>query len=399
MSSSPAPTISRGRQFRLPGLRWGPVLRGIGRVVLGVVIALAIFVALGAVTRMQRASLPAVTGASPVGRTELALTDASRVDPFATDGRNRELAVWIWYPAMPGDQSATAPYFPAAWSQLPSSVPLGQDLSLISTNAHANAALAGRPPVVVLQPGLGQPVGNYSALAEDLASHGYAVIGINETGSADTVFPDGHVVGATPHGGVAEMNIDAWYASAGRVTDVWAADAAFVIHSLEAAPPPIGPLDFTRVAYLGHSLGGASAYQACSGEARCAAAVDLDGTLWTDVRHNGLAAPHLLLQEVPSDTCDTFCSRATADFDTVMSNGSGHRFSIAGAIHQDFGDAGLMPAIADHVGLGSIDPQRLTVIVRDTVRAFLDAYMRAGSPADFVATVSKYPELSVVASR
>ncbi len=362
---------------------------------LGVVVALAIVLALGAVTRSQRGSLPAVTGGSPVGRTELALMDTARVDPFATDGRKRELAVWIWYPAVPGSVSATAPYFPPAWSQLPPSVPLGQDVSLISTNAHPNAPLAGRPPVVVLQPGLGLPVGAYSAIAEDLASHGYAVVGINETGSSGTVFPDGRVVPATVEGNVVAPNVDAWYADAERVTSTWAADAQFVVRSLETTPPAIGALDFSRVAYVGHSVGGASAFEACSQDSRCAAAVNLDGTLWTTVRHTGLDAPHLLVQKAGTDACDEFCRRATTDFDTVMADG-GRQVSIAGSVHADFQDDGLLPAIANRFGLGSIDGRRMTGIVRDTVRTFLDVHLRGSASSDLTAALSRYPEVSVI---
>jgi len=215
-------------------------LRIIGWGLLAVIVLVLLLLAYAAVMRTQPVTLPAPTGQSLVGRTEIAMTDTSRVDPFATDGRKRELAVWIWYPAVAGSSEATAPYLPDAWAPLAADVPLSQDLTAVSTNAHDDAALDGRPPVVVLQPGLGMPVASYTTLAEDLASHGYAVIGINETGSAPAVFPDGHVVPAMPLGNVSEPNIDDWYVSAARVTNVWGDDAQFVVKQLEANPPQIG---------------------------------------------------------------------------------------------------------------------------------------------------------------
>src|SRR5688572_9219737 len=122
--------------------------------------------------------LPAVTGPSPVGRTEMALTDASRTDPFTEDDRARELAVWIWYPAVAGSTRATAPYLPPIWADLANAAGVvSTDLHAVRANAIQDAPLDGRPPVVVLMPGLGQPVAAYTALAEDLASHGYAVVG------------------------------------------------------------------------------------------------------------------------------------------------------------------------------------------------------------------------------
>jgi pimeloyl-ACP methyl ester carboxylesterase len=46
----------------------------------------------------------------------------------------------------------------------------------------------------------------------------------------------------------------------------------------------IGALDFDQVAYVGHSVGGAASFEACRQDSQCATAVNLDGTLWTDVR-------------------------------------------------------------------------------------------------------------------
>ncbi len=384
---------------RLAGIRawrpsWRGLLRGLGRVLLGIVIAVGIFVAFASVMRLQHVSLPAVTGGSAVGRTEIALNDTGRTDPFATDGRSRDLAVWIWYPSVAGSSQAAAPYLPSAWAPLVADVPLSQDLTAVSTHSLADASLDGRPPVVVLLPGLGQPVASYSTLAEDLASHGYAVVGINETESAAVVFPDGHTVPATALGGVSGMDVDAWYASAERVTNVWVADAQFVVKALAATPPAIGGLDFSRVAYAGHSLGGAAAFEACSHDARCAGAVDLDGTLWTDVRHTGLSAPRLLLQHAPTDTCDEFCKRAAADFATVMGTADAEQLSVAGTKHPNFSDAGLMWGIANGITLGSIDAHRMTLITRDTVRSFLDVHLLGASAADFTATVARYPELT-----
>jgi dienelactone hydrolase len=370
------------------------VLRGLGRLLLGTAIAVAIFVAFGSVMRLRTVALPAVTGQSVVGRTAIAVNDTGRVDPFATDGRSRELAAWIWYPAVPGSSGSKAPYLPAAWAPLVADVPLSQDLTAVSTNSLTDASLEGRPPVVVLLPGLGQPVASYSTLAEDLASHGYAVVGINPTESAPVVFPDGHVVPASTLGGVMEMNVDAWYASAERVTNVWVADAQFVVKELAATAPAIGALDFDRVAYVGHSLGGAAAFEACHQDGSCAGAVDLDGTLWTDVRRAGLSAPRLLLQGAPTDSCDEFCSHAKADFATVMAGTDAARLSVAGSTHQNFSDMGLMWGIANGIALGSIDANRMTLLTKDTVRSFLDVHVRGAPAADFTSTVASYPELT-----
>jgi dienelactone hydrolase len=386
------PRWSRG--LRTPAWSWRGVLRVIGRLFIGLILGVLLFVGFSAVMRAQSVTLPAVTGTAEVGRTEVALIDTARPDPFAIGAATRELAVWIWYPAVEGSSGVAAPYLPSAWAPLVNNLgPLSQDLNAVRTNSIANAPLDGRPSVVVLMPGLGQPVASYSALAEDLASHGYAVVGINPTESADVVFPDGHLVSATALGGIAEMTVDDWYRSAERVTNVWAADAAFVVTTLAASPPTIGALDFDHVAYVGHSVGGAASFEACRQDSHCAAAVNLDGTLWTDVRHTGLEAPSLLLQHPSGGVCDEFCERAEADFANVEAAGGTERFVVEGSQHQSFGDLGLMWGPATAQLLGPIDADRMNVITRDVVRSFLDVHVRDAPASTFTAAVAAYSEL------
>lgn len=132
------------------------VTRGASRFVVGLAVGVIGITASSAVTLAQELTLPPVTGPAMVGRIELALTDAGRPDPFVTDGRARELAVWIWYPAVEGSSGAAAPYLPSTWADLVNSAAiLSQDRNAVVTNAIAGAPLDGEPPAVVLMPGLG----------------------------------------------------------------------------------------------------------------------------------------------------------------------------------------------------------------------------------------------------
>jgi dienelactone hydrolase len=335
-----------------------------------------------------------VTGSFSVGRTEIALTDSARIDPLAADGRLRELSIWIWYPTIAGSANATAPYVPSAWVPVMNGGVLSQDMNAVRANSIADAPLEGQPPAVVMMPGLGPPVANYTALAEDLASRGYAVVGINPTGSNDVAFPDGRVVTANELGVVNEPDLPAWYAKAERVTSVWVADMAFVVRTLSDSPPRIGALDFRRVAFLGHSLGGAASFEACRQEPRCGAAVDLDGTLWTGVRHTGLQAPSLLLQAAQADPCVSFCQAAATDFATFDLIGPSERYVVAGSNHLDFTDLGFMWApLADLLAPHGVSAERMTVITRDLIGAFLDEHVRDAPAGTFSAATLRYPEL------
>jgi dienelactone hydrolase len=391
-TSLPASPVARPRASRRLSVR---LLRLFGGFAFALFIGVLAAAAFSAVMRSQVRTLPSVTGSSIVGRTEIALTDSSRPDPFASDGRLRELAVWIWYPAVPASSGTPAPYIPAAWADLVENEGVfSQDLRALRAHSIADAPLEGHPPVVVLLPGLGQPVASYTALAEDLASHGYAVVGVNPTGSIAVVFPDGHVAPGMPLGNVEGMDVPSWYVSAERVTNVWADDAAFVVGTLSATPPKIGPLDFDHVAYLGHSLGGAASFEACRQDARCAAAVDLDGTLWTEVRHTGLEAPSLAVRAAPKQPCDAFCEAADADFATVDAIGDSTQVRVAGSQHMNFSDMGLMWRPLGHlVSLGTIDAQRMTQVTRALVVSFLDEHVRDAPAGTFSTTASGYAEV------
>jgi dienelactone hydrolase len=377
--------------------------KGLGLLVAGLLVVVVIAVGASGVARVQARQLPLPTGPSAVGRVELALTDSARVDPFASDGRPREIPVWLWYPTAKGNPAQTAPYLPRKWADAQNGINglasvLFQDYNAVRTNAITNAPLQGNsPPAVVLMPGLGMAVAEYSDLAEDLASHGYAVVGVNPTGSSEVVgFPDGRIVYATPEGGVAETNIDAWYASASRVVGVWVDDASFVVSALTRTPPPLGALDFTRVAYVGHSLGGNASFEACARDTRCAAAVDLDGTIFSEVRRTGLRVPGLILQandEVPCD--DDFCQRKKEGFKALTMSGPVRDIALDGAEHLNFSDNSVlfMPLLRPIGQLGSIDGARSVLITRDVVRAFLDQVLRGIPASTFDATIARYPEL------
>jgi predicted dienelactone hydrolase len=381
------------------------IVKALGIVLGALLVVVLVGVGASSVARVQVRQLAAPTGSSGVGRIELALTDAARVDPFSGDGHARELAVWIWYPAAKDSAGAPAPYLPKTWADAANNVngPLSvllQDNNAVRTNSIASAPLLGAsPPVVVLLPGLGPSVAEYSGLAEDLASHGYAVVGINPTGSSQVVgFPDGHLVYGTPQGSIAENNVDAWYASATRVVGVWVDDASFVVSALAKKPPTaVGPLDFSHVAYVGHSLGGNASFEACARDSRCAAAVDMDGTIFSQVRRTGLKVPGLILQANDKVSCDDFCQRRKDDFKALTLTGPVRDFALDGAEHYNFTDSGVLFAPVLHpVGqLGSIDGARGVLITRDVVRAFLDQGIRGTPASTFDAAVGRYRELHV----
>src|SRR5258708_82317 len=62
----------------------------------------------------SQVTLPTPTGSFAVGRTIRDWTDSATVDTLApVKGAKRELLVWIWYPAAPGQSVVVDDYVPA----------------------------------------------------------------------------------------------------------------------------------------------------------------------------------------------------------------------------------------------------------------------------------------------
>jgi len=111
----------------------------------------------------------------------------------------------------------------------------------------------------VLSPGFTNSRSTLTALAEDLASHGYVVAGIDHTyESHGTAFPDGRVTTCLAR--KAPRRDRKEEVAAGR-----AADVCFVLDELTGAHPAwpgAALIDPSRMAMAGHSAGGAAAIAA-----------------------------------------------------------------------------------------------------------------------------------------
>jgi dienelactone hydrolase len=336
--------------------------------------------------------LPAPTGPYRVGRAAYDWTDTGRTDPLAPDpGRQRELSVWVWYPAQAGASGPPAPYAPGHWAGMLQFGILANRLDGVRTHSVDGAPAAdGRFPLVVLEPGMGLAAPQFSALAEDLASHGYVVAGVTPTYSANVTVLHGHPVRSSPAGNPPDFS----QAEGDRLVPVWAADARFAADRMAGIDgSPAGHVDASRVVYIGHSFGGASSLQACHDDRRCAGAVDLDGTPYGTVVTTGLAAP-MMLVGTPGDCLAGTCrptDAAEREIDTAgrtlraASTGPAFRYELTGAEHLNFSDYGAYYIPAPLHGLaqlGPIDGGRALVVVSHYVTTFLDHVLRgAAAPA------------------
>jgi predicted dienelactone hydrolase len=292
--------------------------------------------------------LPRPSGPYAVGRVEDTATDSAR--------RGRRLSIWTWYPAVAGT-GQPAIYAPDGWQSLAIGLPLGQTrLDRVRDRAlEAASPVAGRFLTVVLAPGLGFSAPQYAALAEDLASRGYIVVGVTPTGSANVTVLDGQVAGPTTAGNPPDFNGEQSQhdqAIAQRLLDTWVPDLRFAADTAARLPGSTRLAEHVvsgAVTYVGHSFGGTSALAVCHVDRRCRAAVDLDGALYGPVARDGLKVPVLLVQHDGSCIAAACTAEDATDHTDVAaaqrfisaSTGLVRRETIAGSGHLDFTDDGL----------------------------------------------------------
>ena len=350
--------------------------------------------------RVPPLCLPEPTGPGPVGATSLWLTDVSRPDPWAAGVNARELMVSLWYPATPSD-GQRARYVTPAESELQltsrgiTGVRPGM-LSTVRTNAVSDATPAGRQrglPLAVLSPGFTSPRSTLTALAEDLASHGYVVAGIDHTyESFATAFPDGRVTTClareTRHRGEGFWE---------KVVAGRAADVSFVLDQLTGAHPAwpgAALIDPSRIAMAGHSIGGAAAIAAMLADSRVRAGLDMDGSTYAQIPDLGLARPFLFLGKQSNYTPGSGGAVTTWERDWKLMTGWKRWLMVAGAMHASFTDLGLL---ADQAGIdigAGIPGARSLDITRAYVRAFFDQHLRSTPQALLDQPSPRYPEVT-----
>jgi len=347
-------------------------------------------------------------------------SDPTGTDPMAPQpGSRREFVAWIWYPAAPRMPSqAYADYLPGPWREAIERQNgvliadfMNRDLSLVRTHSLGAAEVSPREPsypVVLMRPGLAALTTDYTTLAEDLASHGYVVVGIDAPyRSRIVVFPDGRVIMRAPQnnadlvGGAEDERLTA------RLAQAWSADLSFALDQLgrlNASDPTgrfVGRLDLRRVGVFGHSLGGATALQFCHDDRRCKAGVDVDGLPLGNVIADGITQPFMFLLGDHSGEPDSETGPVKANIRSIYNRlpaGGRWYFAIRGSNHYMFSDnvallknRFLMGGLRA-VGLVHIDGRRQLAITAHFIDAFFDATLKGG-PVSAIEDRSGYPEV------
>jgi predicted dienelactone hydrolase len=384
---------------------------------------------------VEPVELPAPAGPYKVGTVTWHVTDPARPETFAAAGVQRQVEVMAWYPAAasPGTDEP-APYLREGLAEIPPGLRAAfGSLANVRTHAFLDSPPVATPatfPVLVFSHGFGGFPSSYTALLEDLASHGYAVLSIVHPYEATAAtLAGGTVVSMFDAAGkprqsftdvIAEWSKEdetmaavtheakeddqrrrlreylAGLHATTATVDRWVADTKLVLDRLPALPKDsaagrlAAKLDLGRLGAFGHSMGGVVSGQFCLDDRRCRAGLNLDGIpQYGSMIDRHMAQPFLMVYSARpgrAGASDAIYRRAAARY---------YRCDVRDTLHLDFSDAVLWGGpFRKNGALGTLPPARTVEITRTIVRQYFDQEL-LGRPSPLLAGKTALPEVTV----
>ncbi len=260
---------------------------------------------------------------------------------------------------------------------------------------------------------------------EELVSHGYIVVGIDQPGvAASVVFPDGHhiAVPSIPHvmqplihqslspaEAAPQLNGQAFK---GGIIPYFAQDVSFTLDQLAAittADPNTllaGKLDLQHTGMFGISLGGMVGAEACLNEPRLKACLVMDVAMTANVVQRGLQQPSMWItrdadtMRLERQTAGGWTEQDIEQTQTTMRAvytslpGDGYFVQVPGMFHIDLTDLTYVSPIFPTSGFsGPIGSQRAHDIINAYSLAFFDRHLKGRPEALLDGPAEHYPEV------
>lgn len=358
-------------------------------------------------------TFPPLTGPFPVGTTTRYLVDTNRREVHGHGSpANRELMVQIWYPAEASRAQPIAHYV------TPSMVGRrDRQLALVQTRSISDAPVSrtGGPfPIVFFSPSIGGDRYQNTFQTEELASHGFVVIGIDHPYSCGKiVFPDGRCVRLS----IEYLNTSSetmLRESTRRLEEdlaVRSGDVSFLADSVARwnHDDPLrqftGRLNPDALGIIGHSYGGAVAADVCRRDPRFLAGMNLDGWMFGKAEEFGIETPFFFVIDDepvpnqadlnspdPAQRC-TF-RRIKQGFDDIYNSlraHGGYYLSLKGAAHFTYSDKALYSNIRRFADAGSVDVRFAHAVLNKYTVAFFAEYLYGKSQRLLEEPNDRYP--------
>lgn len=370
------------------------------------------------------------TGPYEIGTVTYHWIDTSRIEVFNADTKtHRELMVQISYPAQHDTTLQQAPYMPdavafsAAQGKLhnwPSF--LLDHLKYVKTNAQLSAKVApDKPqfPVLIFVEGITgyRQMNNFQV--EELVSHGYIVVAIDQPYVAATVvFPNDREISGlskdqmnpliqqsiTPVESAPVLNRTAFNDG---IIPYFAQDVVFTLDQLaklNKADPNgnlAGRLDLERIGIFGVSLGGMIVGEACRLDRRLRACLVMDAPMTSRVVREGLMQPTMWItrdaqtmrnEGWPQFDIDQHQATMRAVFNRLADNG--YFVQVDGMFHVNLTDVPLFsPLLSWSSMTGPVVRKRAHDIINAYSESFFDEYLDGPKSSLLDSATKHFPEV------
>jgi dienelactone hydrolase len=358
--------------------------------------------------------LPLPSGPFSVLYNTFDLVDESRVDPLDPKNGTRRLMFSSFYPVEHSicERTCKVPYLPhkvapyvdkfVAQVEIPSGQ-LGKiALQVCCKTTGDENRNASNIPLVFLLHGFGGTRSVHNALAEEIASAGFAVITMDHTFESVAIeFSDGSVVPGLSWDptipGLLKSLEDI------RVDDVLFALSQFRSRDITAkvVPGALTGFNTDRVAVFGHSFGGSTSIKLLMADSRFVGGLNLDGSQYGNLTNT--TTPAVLFGRTGVSPHNSTTDATWAETLQHL-NGWKAEIGLNDITHAGFMDLSylngtgvltLSKEVADSL-LGLLDGKRSFEIVSTYVTAFLNFVLRGKDTTLFDGPSQKFPEIVVL---
>lgn len=319
-----------------------------------------------------------VSGEYEIAEANSILIDMNRTEELETDGSNREVPVYFYYPE--------------------------------------NAAEGEKFPLVIFSHGsFGYYQSNHSTYAE-LASNGYVVVSTEHPHhslyttdtNGNTIIVDFSFMNDVMSINAEDVSEETAYEHSSEWFRLRAEDINFAIDSIKLAAgtnalpeywysqqsediiTALAMTDIEKIGVMGHSLGGAASVSVGRTRDDISAVIDLDGTMLSEV--TGVENDKQIVNDEPYTTPllsfdneeHHLSSLEAREMDKPYANNivhdnavCGYRTYIVGTGHMNFTDLPMFaPPLAKMLGTGSIDPEECMLTVNRITLEFFDSFLK-----------------------
>ncbi|KAI1800382.1 hypothetical protein F4811DRAFT_33624 [Daldinia bambusicola] len=350
---------------------------------------------------VEAVSLPSPTGPYQVGVRKYAIDYYNDHDPVAPNNVSTAFLATIFYPTLQKPEGAPKPYlnpetaafFEQNWHY--SNGTLSSITSTVQDGApflEPESATDGLPTILFGPGGGGPPVEGNTILLSELASHGYAIIGIDHPFEQPFIrYPNGT--------GVVGIDLDKIDIDLSDIYNMRLEDNSVFLndHLPEFVQTLKLPLSTTKLGAFGYSLGGAAALGSLQSHDQIISGLNLDGSVIGSLALNSSAAdtrmPAFLVGHEGhgdvgngDDTWVTFPRWQTGWHRTIEINGT---------THHDFFDDTFWKTleVGSDPHAGTIDGLEQVGILNAYVKAFFDFTMLGKSSPLLDGPSPEFPEV------